>query len=193
MKIATFLFIGLFGIAHSLFAQTVIPENLVRQAENLSGDTFRVFTKTQKGVTIYALRKPGKQMLKAIDKGFNDLFTIAKKNGYYSYLKPSNYIIFIVHPDRLIDSNGNYVPNFAIPVGQYAGTDYDQGGFMYAAGMVIGYNPGAFIIAETAKNFEQVSEIVRFEGEHIVLYHNDRQRYNETADHSKGGGHPILH
>ena len=33
---------------------------------------------------------------------------------------------------------------------------------------------------------------VRFEGEHIVLYQNDRRRYQETADHSRGGGHPIL-
>jgi len=25
-----------------------------------------------------------------------------------------------------------------------------------------------------------------------VLYFNDRKRFNETLDHSKGGGHPIL-
>ena len=193
MKIAALLFIVMVGAAKCLVAQTGIPENLIRQAENLSGDTFSVFTKTKRGATIYGLRKPSKQLLKAIDQGFNELFKIARKNGYYSYLKPSNYVVFIVHPDRLTDSSGNYVPNFAIPVAQYAGTDYDKGGFMYAAGMVVGYDPGAFMIAETDKNFEHVTEIVRFEGEHIVLYQNDRQRYNETADHSKGGGHPILH
>ena len=38
----------------------------------------------------------------------------------------------------------------------------------------------------------KVSNVVRYEGEHLVLYHNDRQKYRETADHSRGGGHPIL-
>jgi hypothetical protein len=33
---------------------------------------------------------------------------------------------------------------------------------------------------------------VRYEGEHLVLYHNDRRRYQRTFDHSKGGSHPIL-
>ena len=58
--------------------------------------------------------------------------------------------------------------------------------------MVISNNPMAFIIAEHTREFNKVSDIVRYEGEHLVLYHNDRRKYNETADHSKGGGHPIL-
>jgi hypothetical protein len=33
---------------------------------------------------------------------------------------------------------------------------------------------------------------VRFEGEHLVLYFNDRALFNRTADHSTGGFHPIL-
>jgi hypothetical protein len=33
---------------------------------------------------------------------------------------------------------------------------------------------------------------VRYEGEHIVLYNNDRRRFQATLDHSQGGGHPIL-
>ncbi len=54
------------------------------------------------------------------------------------------------------------------------------------------FNPCAFIIAEHTKNFQRVAEVVRYEGEHLVLYHNDRKLYAKTADHSKGGGHPIL-
>ncbi len=131
-------------------------------------------------------------MLKAIDKGLNDLFKLAKKNGYKARLKYSDYIIFVAKPDRLTDSDGNYIPNFKVPLGQYAGTDYDQGGFMYAAGIVFSQEYGAFMVAENEKRLEQVTEVVRFEGEPLVLYHNDRKRYVETADHSKGGGHPIL-
>jgi hypothetical protein len=58
--------------------------------------------------------------------------------------------------------------------------------------MVLAFNPCAFVIGEHTKNFQRVSEVVRYEGEHLVLYHNNRRFYNETFDHSKGGGHPIL-
>jgi len=75
---------------------------------------------------------------------------------------------------------------------QYAGTDYDQGGYIYAAGMVVSNNPLAFVVAEHTKDFNRVSDVVRYEGEHLVLYHNDRNRYHQTKDHSGGGGHPIL-
>ena len=80
----------------------------------------------------------------------------------------------------------------AIGAAQYAGTDYDQGGYIYVAGMVISNNPLSFAIAEHTKDFNRVRDVVRYEGEHLVLYHNDRQRYMQTRDHSKGGAHPIL-
>lgn len=181
-----------FALVPQIFGQSNIETAIKLQAEQLSGDRFTVLTKSPKGAKIYTVNKPNKAMLKAIDKGLNDLFVVARKNKYFNHLNYSDYIIFIAKPDRLTDSDGNYIPNFAIPVNQYAGTDYDKGGFMYAAGMVINNDPSAFMVAENSKKPEQVSEVVRFEGEHLVLYHNDRRRYNETADHSKGGGHPIL-
>ena len=175
-----------------LFAQDQRILRLVAVAEQTSGDKFTVITKSKKGVVIYAVTKPTKQMLAAIDKGLKDLFAISKKYKFRNRTKHKDYVVFIAKPDRLTDSDGNYIPNFSIPVRQYAGTDYDKGGFMYAAGIVLGYDPCAFIIAENEKKLEQVSEVVRFEGEHLVLFHNDRKRYDETADHSRGGGHPIL-
>ena len=191
MKITAILFF-IIVLLSTISAQNSIPVSLIQRAENISGDQFSVTAKTKKGAIIYAVKKPSKAMLKAIDKGLNDLFAVSKKNRYNSRLKYSDYVIFIAKPDRLTDSDGNYIPNFAVPLGQYAGTDYDKGGFMYAAGIVLSNEPCAFMVAENEKKLEQVSEVVRFEGEHLVLYHNDRQRYNETADHSKGGGHPIL-
>jgi hypothetical protein len=86
----------------------------------------------------------------------------------------------------------NLLADIAVGAAQYAGTEYDNGGYVYAAGMVIARNPPAFVIAEHTSDFGRVSDVVRFEGEHLVLYHNDRQRFAATADHSKGGGHPIL-
>lgn len=133
-------------------------------------------------------------MLRAIDKGFDQLFAIAKKDeyNYKRSLKHSDYTIYIAKADRTENSAGEYSPDIAVGAAQYEGTKYDQGGYIYAAGMVISFRPNAFLIAEHKKDFTRVSNVVRYEGEHLVLYHNDRKLFNETADHSKGGGHPIL-
>ncbi|PYS79111.1 MAG: hypothetical protein DMF66_03870, partial [Acidobacteria bacterium] len=80
----------------------------------------------------------------------------------------------------------------AVGAAQYAGSVYDQGGYIYAAGMVLSTEPCAFLIAEHERDFQRIANVTRYEGEHIVLYHNDRRLYEQTADHSRGGGHPIL-
>lgn len=165
---------------------------IVSQAERVSGDRFGYFSQTPKGANVYSVNRPSSQMLNAIDTGLSDLFNVARKNRYGRKLGHSDYTIFIGRADRTKNSEKQYSPDIAVGAAQYAGTDYDQGGFIYAAGMVIGYDPNAFLIAEHTKNFQRVSEVVRYEGEHLVLYHNDRRRYQQTADHSQGGGHPIL-
>ncbi len=165
------------------------------KASRISGDDFSFSTQTPKGVIIKAVKKPSRKLLKAIDKGFDDLFKIAESSNYRyrRQLNHSNYTIYIAAADRLKNAAGDYSADLAIGSAQYAGTKYDQGGYIYVAGIVVGYNPNAFMLAEHTSDFERVSEIVRYEGEHLVLYHNDRRLYEETADHSRGGGHPILH
>jgi hypothetical protein len=165
---------------------------VIANAQRITGDRFSVATRTRGGATVYATKQPSAAMLSAIDQGLSDLFAVARRNGYSRRLSYSNYTIFIANADRNRDSAGNYSPDIAVRAAQYAGTDYDQGGFIYAAGMVISFNPMAFVIAEHTTQFNRVSDAVRFEGEHLVLYHNDRRRYSQTADHSSGGGHPIL-
>ncbi|QYO65236.1 hypothetical protein [Leptolyngbya sp. 7M] len=165
---------------------------VLAEAERVTGDRFSYATKSPRGANIYALNRPSAAMLNAIDKGLTDLFSVARKNGYTRRLRYSDYSIFIAKADRTKDSEGNYSPDIAVGAAQYAGTDYDQGGFIYAAGMVIAFDPMAFVIADHNTNTSRVADLVRYEGEHLVLYHNDRRRYAETADHSKGGGHPIL-
>jgi len=131
-------------------------------------------------------------MMTAIDTGLTNLFAVARKNGYSRGLSYADYTVFIGNADRDRNSAGQYSPDIAVGAAQYAGTDYDQGGYIYAAGMVISNNPMSFVIAEHTRDFNRVSDVVRYEGEHLVLYQNDRRRYAETADHSRGGGHPIL-
>lgn len=183
-------------LAFCFFAfQNVQAQNdraLINKAANITKDTFTIAAETPKGARIYAVNQPNAAMLKAIDQGLTDLFAVARKNNYRKRLNYSDYTIFIARADRTQDSAKNYSPDIAVGAAQYAGSIYDQGGFIYAAGMVLANNPCAFVFAEHTKNFERVSEVVRYEGEHLVLYHNDRRLYNETADHSQGGGHPIL-
>ena len=175
-----------------VFAQTVGNPRVTELAERQSGDRFTFATRTPKGATVYGVKPPSREMLAAIDKGLDDLFAVARKHGYRSRLNHSYYTIYIARPDRLKDRDGNYSPGIAINAPEYNGSEYDQGGFIYVAGLVFYLNPDSFLIVDYDKNLNSVSEIVRYEGEHIILYYNDRALYNQTSDHSRGGGHPIL-
>lgn len=173
-------------------AQTGADRKLVSYAEQISGDTFPFVTRTANGVRVFARTRPSSQTLSAIDAGFTELFQIARRHGYTRRLNYAEYTVFIGRADRLKDSQGSYSPDVAVPAGQYAGSGYDQGGYIYAAGMVLAFNPSAFLIAEHDRDWQRVSNVVRYEGEHLVLYYNDRSLFNRTADHSTGGYHPIL-
>jgi hypothetical protein len=190
-RISTYLIsiIALFVHVSSASAQT---NSLIDQAERISGDRFTIMARTPMGATVYAVNQPNATMLSTIDAGLADLFAVARKNGYRKNLNYADYTIFIARPDRLKDIDGKYSPDIAVGAAQYAGSIYDKGGYIYAAGMVVSMNPGAFLIAEHTKDLNRVRDVVRYEGEHIVLYYNDRQRFLATQDHSKGGGHPIL-
>ena len=187
------LFAGLMMIT-AILGPGVIAQNqrVLAQAERVTGDRFTVSVRTPKGANVYAVNRPSAGVLRAIDKGLTDLFAAARKNDYRNRTNYGDYSIYVAKSDRTKDSAGEYSPDIAVGAAQYAGSVYDQGGYIYAAGMVIANDPCSFVIAEHTKNFERISNVVRFEGEHLILYHNDRRRYAATADHSKGGGHPIL-
>jgi hypothetical protein len=191
MKIGMVLLLATLSISVSVEAQSA-SRALVSRAEQVTGDRFTVATATSRGVKVYARIMPRAEILNAIDRGFADLFEVAQRHGYRNHLNFRDYTVFIGRADRNRDSSGRYSPDIAVAARQYAGSVYDQGGFVYAAGMVLAFNPSAFVIAEHERDFSRVSNLVRFEGEHIVLYHNDRALYAKTADHSRGGGHPIL-
>lgn len=180
------------GTITAVNAQRSVEQRLVERAVQITGDRFPVSTRTPRGVRIYAGTQPRLSVLQAIDDGFNELFAVARQHGYRARLEHTTYTVFIARADRAKDAGDNYSPDIAVAAGQYAGSGYDQGGFIYAAGMVLAYNPCAFIIAEHDRDFRRISNVVRYEGEHLVLYHNNRSLYERTADHSRGGGHPIL-
>jgi hypothetical protein len=162
------------------------------QAESYTGDRFGYVTETPRGAHVAAVRRPPAEMLRAIDDGLTELFAVARRNGYRSHLNYPDYTVFIARADRTKDSTGAYSPDIAVGAAQYAGSVYDKGGYVYAAGIVSSFDPCAFAIAEHDRDWQRVSNVVRYEGEHLVLYHNDRQRFLATRDHSHGGSHPIL-
>ena len=191
----TLLVAGLTPNAHAVTARAQArraDSRLVAGAEHYTGDEFRFETRTPKGARILAVRKPSAEVMRAIDSGLTDLFAVARRHNYTARLNYADYTIFIARADRTRDSAGTYSPDIAIGAAQYAGSVYDKGGYVYAAGMVLSMEPGAFIIAEHERDFQRISNVARYEGEHIVLYHNDRRLYSQTADHSRGGSHPIL-
>jgi len=165
---------------------------LIALAQRYSGDTFTIETSTPRGVKVYAVSRPNAQTLNAIDAGLAELFAVAHKHGYNAATSYADYTVFIGRADRTRDSAGAYSPDVAIGAAQYAGSVYDKGGYVYAAGMVLSMAPGAFLIAEHDRDFQRIANVARYEGEHIILYNNDRRLFQQTYDHSRGGGHPIL-
>lgn len=190
------LFIKLFAAAAVIFGsfQAADAQNraMLGEAQRVTGDRFSFAGRSPRGANIVAVNRPSPAMVNAIDRGLSDLFAAARRNGYARRVNFSDYTIYIARADRDRDSAGQYSPDIAVGAAQYSGSVYDQGGYIYAAGMVIGFNPSTFVIADHTRDFNRVANVVRYEGEHLVLYHNDRRRYSQTADHSRGGGHPIL-
>jgi len=181
--------------SHSLAARAQArraDSRLIARAEYYTGDEFAYETKTPKGARVIAVRRPSAEVMRAIDSGLTELFAIARRHNYTARLDYADYTIFIARADRTRDGDDAYSPDIAVGAAQYAGSVYDKGGYVYAAGMVLSMEPGAFVIAEHDRDFERISNVARYEGEHIVLYHNDRRLYSQTADHSRGGSHPIL-
>lgn len=165
---------------------------LVGRAQQITGDRFQFQTTTNAGVRVYSVSRPNRASLNAIDRGLTQLFAAARRRGYRARLSHAEYTVFIARPDRTRNADGAYSPDIALGAAQYRGSVYDQGGYVYAAGMVLSNEPAAFIVAEHERDFNRIADVARYEGEHLVLYHNDRRLYAQTADHSRGGSHPIL-
>lgn len=192
------LFVGGMMLQHDSLTATArtqarsIDARLLERAENYSGDQFTIETATPRGVRVLAVSRPRVETLRAIDSGLTELFAVARRHGYRARLNYADYTVFIARADRTRDRAGTYSPDIAVGAAQYAGSVYDQGGYVYAAGLVLSSQPCAFIVAEHDRDFGRIANVARYEGEHLVLFHNDRALYQKTADHSRGGSHPIL-
>ncbi|HEV2802003.1 MAG TPA: hypothetical protein VGW12_16125 [Pyrinomonadaceae bacterium] len=180
------------GRRSSAAPQVSIDRGTIARAESYTRDRFNFFTETPRGVRVASVNRPRAEALYAIDQGLTDLFAAARRSGYRARLNYTDYVVFIARADRTRDSTGAYSPDMDFAAGYYAGSVYDRGGSIYAAGMVSSYTPAALVVAEHERDFGRMANVVRYEGEHLVLYHNDRRLFQQTADHTRGVAHPIL-
>lgn len=136
-----------------------------------------------------------------VQNGIVDAFIERKDaalaKGWRAGLSPQNYTIYVFPSVRDTDLDGNYSPVFQVflpPGSPYVGSEYDKGGWIYAAEQCLtdgnGNLTNQFVIA--ANNSRAYTARATSYGlDHLFLWHNDRAEYERTKDHSQGGGHPL--
>jgi len=150
---------------------------------------------TPLGVKVNSER--GFALLEAIDDEFRAVQALIAPRGWS--INPSEYTVHVFPSARDYDANNVYSPCFKLHIGAgswYDESDYDQekgkaGGWIYAAEWVVDLQAKRFVI--TQNHSEEYTRACIHNGlDHIILFHNDIDWYGRTADHSNGGGHPIL-
>lgn len=130
----------------------------------------------------------------AIERGLKECFERAKKAGYDRPLNLSDYIVAIV--GDCIRSPEGKIWSYKLPAGPYAGTSWDLGGFILAAGQMIaaGEPFGNIIVLPEHKgtDFDQLSTIAGYEAEHIILCWCDGDKFEATKVHGTNAGHPLF-
>lgn len=159
-----------------------------------SGDRPQGYSEiSPRGVTVRSSSPIEKDLLPIIDAQLESLFRIAEVKGYRSFDVHPSYGIRIEPRDARCDEI-SFMITREVPAGtQYDGTEFDNDprpGFVAvcAAGQ---FQQSDGLIRVTAAGIRS-SAIVRYEGEHKLLYQVDRQLYEATKIHGTGEGHPIL-
>lgn len=185
------------AIAAVSFAVTLAAYKLIRKTRpsllerarsiprsNRSQDYFGFHFWREDGVTV------GPKLQNAIEDGLVRAHRKAECSGYTRALNPDDYTIIFLKGVR--DAAGN--PAFSIPAGDYRGTEWDRGdGTMLAAGQVIDIDKGWIAIpAHTEADYDNLAQVIEYEAEHVILYQNDRAKYELTKFHAPGTGHPLI-
>lgn len=82
-----------------------------------------------------------------------------------------------------------------VPTGQYEDGEYDQGGFIYAAEIVVTIPElgiDTIAIADQRESLQVAANVVDYGREHWGLAWLDYWKYRETLTHASGKGHPIT-
>lgn len=147
---------------------------------------------TPRGATVYSYENVTPSNLDNIDAGLARLFDIAARvYGYRNGLNFSDYRIILFKRSALC--TGTAI-GFAVRADVYDGSEYDKDprpgvGVVCAAGLSAEFeSPLAVVVQDDSI----IKDATLFEGEHLILYKNDRLKWQETLFHQNGAGHPIL-
>lgn len=129
-----------------------------------------------------------------IEEGLVNCFAKARQAGYTRPLEHNSYIVAIMADS--VRSPESRIWSYKLPAGVYANTEWDLGGYILAAGQVIAIGePYGNIIAipdHHDTDYTQLSQIVMYEAEHIILAYCDGDKYEATKVHGQGQGHPLF-
>jgi len=148
--------------------------------------------KTPQGASVFAQRAINTELLPLVDAGIERLNQIASAapNNYSNLAPPSAYKVYLFprsprceNPAFLIETDG----------GSYDGSEWDKNTergkvALCAAGMTVADDYSILVVDDAAT----MPTIVRYEGEHLALFHVDRERYEATKFHTAMSFHPIL-
>lgn len=141
-----------------------------------------------------------KQVLDRIDTALINLFVDGRAEGYNensAVFRSDFYEVYIpkMQCGRSPETN---TPSFLIRADSYDGTVYDQHntkgkgvkdgiGVIYAAEMVLGFNPGQMVVCP-----ESEGAAYRHGAEHIIAAIEDPDYFNLTWFHGNGVNHPLY-
>lgn len=150
-------------------------------------------------------RQESAEMLAAIHTAVIEKIEDARALGFDAGLNPSDYIVYVITPDREYDSDGVYVPNFKIRNAlNYDGTQWDLDprpghAEVWAAEFVImdGNNPSnEWVVARYTREWATaqaavgngLDHILQFKNQHVPGHEGD---YLRDLTHTVGG-HPLI-
>lgn len=148
---------------------------------------------TPKGAVVTSASPIDADLLTEVDRQLDDLFRIAAANGYSTFTIHPTYRIRIEPRDFRCDEISFMITQNVTPGTNYDGSEYDHDP---RPGIVAMCVAGRFaesdgLIRVTAEGI-RTAPVVRYEGEHKLLYQVDRPLYESTKIHGQGQGHPIL-
>lgn len=190
----------------------VQTEALNRQLAALS-----VVTTTPKGARVQSAQALPAEQLRGVEAAFDlgEAQTIV--HNLQNQIGRGGYTVFVVKSERDFNAEGNYAPAFAVPIlcsklyngaynDPYCGSIYDKGAFSVNGQLIEHINyvlaaervvteDGQFnkwLVADYRGQMIDFMFAVNFGFEHCALRRHDIGQYLQTADHSSGGGHPLL-
>jgi len=181
-------------------AIAVIVYLRMRPSPYFEGFKWENETRSPKGVRVVGKRKADKDTLILIDRALDYAFEVAEFNGYTGFTRHDTYIVSLQKK-----SDQCRVPSFLLKM---IGGDYDQSEFdkdpkqgstlLCVAGKFelwgqqssdrLSYRPILVVVDDPSILFDAVYN----EAEHAILFQVDPNKFNRTAVHADGQGHPIL-